>query len=455
MVALGLGACAHRMPVPNLPPTLIACETALLTAQQAASHAGLTDAARRIVPGFPHYRTDRVLASWANEPLSAAQWDALSAQLLRLGDEARDHESARLQAAPAPEWVPCAARLRDADLQSPRRRLALAERLAVPDDYSRAQRVGGAYWLARPFLRAGIASFHADIQARFTADLDDSMVMTRYTPPAQSTASPTWDVDALGIPQLSPEQWQALAERHAPHWWVETASDDDTAAAPRRDPNGRLTTAPEAVVYWQPGITRWGAEILPSVVYTLWFPARTATGRFDPYAGPLDGVVWRVTLDAEGKPLAYDSMHPCGCYRYLYPAQTLPRQPQDDPAQERTLIPQAVDAKGPLALRIAAGDHQLIRVVPAAEASAAITVPYRLLPYRALERGWLFGPDGLVAGTERGERWWLWPSGVISPGAMRQWGRHATAFVGRAHFDDPRYLEQVFVPPSMATDQRP
>ena len=55
------------------------------------------------------------------------------------------------------------------------------------------------------------------------------------------------------------------------------------------------------------------------------------------------------------------------------------------------------------------------------------------------------GEVGLVAGTERGERWLFWPMGVPEPGAMRQWGTHAIAFVGRRHFDDPNlfapYLE--------------
>jgi hypothetical protein len=34
--------------------------------------------------------------------------------------------------------------------------------------------------------------------------------------------------------------------------------------------------------------------------------------------------------------------------------------------------------------------------------------------------------------------------GIASPGAMRQWGRHATAFIGRRHFDDPRLFDQRF-----------
>ena len=56
----------------------------------------------------------------------------------------------------------------------------------------------------------------------------------------------------------------------------------------------------------------------------------------------------------------------------------------------------------------------------------------------------LYGPDGIVPGTERGERWLLWPMGVPEPGAMRQWGHHATAFVGRRHFDDPDLIERYF-----------
>ncbi len=56
----------------------------------------------------------------------------------------------------------------------------------------------------------------------------------------------------------------------------------------------------------------------------------------------------------------------------------------------------------------------------------------------------LFGQDGIVAGTERGERFLFWPMGIAEPGAMRQWGHHATAFVGRRHFDDARLFEGAF-----------
>ena len=55
-----------------------------------------------------------------------------------------------------------------------------------------------------------------------------------------------------------------------------------------------------------------------------------------------------------------------------------------------------------------------------------------------------FWSSGIMPGTERGERALFWPMGIASPGAMRQWGRHPTAFVGRRHFDDPRLLAERF-----------
>jgi hypothetical protein len=38
--------------------------------------------------------------------------------------------------------------------------------------------------------------------------------------------------------------------------------------------------------------------------------------------------------------------------------------------------------------------------------------------------------------------------GIANPGAMRQWGTHATAFVGRRHFDDADLFERRFAPSS-------
>ena len=55
----------------------------------------------------------------------------------------------------------------------------------------------------------------------------------------------------------------------------------------------------------------------------------------------------------------------------------------------------------------------------------------------------LYSEDGIIEASERAERFLLWPYGVASPGAMRQWGTHAIAFIGRRHFDDPFLLENL------------
>jgi hypothetical protein len=68
----------------------------------------------------------------------------------------------------------------------------------------------------------------------------------------------------------------------------------------------------------------------------------------------------------------------------------------------------------------------------------------RSLPHPGGAHASAFGPQGLIAGTERLERFFFWPMGIASAGAMRQWGRHATAFVGRRHFDDADLLERRF-----------
>jgi len=60
------------------------------------------------------------------------------------------------------------------------------------------------------------------------------------------------------------------------------------------------------------------------------------------------------------------------------------------------------------------------------------------------DRRSMFGQDSIAPGSRRLERLILWPTGVYSPGAMRQWGRHAVAFVGRRHFDDPFFMDKMF-----------
>ena len=101
-------------------------------------------------------------------------------------------------------------------------------------------------------------------------------------------------------------------------------------------------------------------------------------------------------------------------------------------------------------VRIAARTHYVERITPVAGPLAG--EPYALVPYDALRslpqadggRRSAFAADGIIRGTERAERFFFWPMGICSAGAMRQWGREPTAFVGRRHFDDADLMEKRF-----------
>jgi hypothetical protein len=170
-------------------------------------------------------------------------------------------------------------------------------------------------------------------------------------------------------------------------------------------------------------------------------------------AGKLDGLVWRVTLAPDGEPLVFDSMHACGCYHQFFPTPRARPLPAPDDTEEWMFSPQSLPRLAPgerPLLRVASGTHAIERVgiVRGTDSLAR----YELRPYAELRslqrfgtgRASAFGEDGLVAGSERAERFLFWPMGIASAGAMRQWGRHATAFVGRRHFDGADLLEKRF-----------
>jgi hypothetical protein len=69
----------------------------------------------------------------------------------------------------------------------------------------------------------------------------------------------------------------------------------------------------------------------------------------------------------------------------------------------------------------------------------------RSLLYSEEDRRSMFSQDGIAPGSERSERFILWPSGVLSPGAMRQWGRQAVTLLGKRHFDDPFFMDRMYI----------
>ncbi|HVE90466.1 MAG TPA: hypothetical protein VNA44_12290, partial [Burkholderiaceae bacterium] len=217
--------------------------------------------------------------------------------------------------------------------------------------------------------------------------------------------------------------------------------------------------ASSPVVYTRLTYALLGGLIHPQLVYTFWFSERPGADgtKFDLLAGKLDGVVWRVTINAAGDALVYDSMHACGCYHLFFPTGKVAARNLPATLDETLFVPQTVRAapRGEkVVLRIESGTHYLQRVsVSAISADAPPhAIAYALqderklttLPRRAGGTRSAYGEDGMIAGSERAERWFFWPMGIKSAGQMRQWGHHATAFVGRRHFDDPLLFDAYF-----------
>ncbi len=435
---------------------------------EAVAQAGVMDNGYHHIPAYPFLRSSRLLASLASTALTPEQLRTWVDMLRQLDIQSRSAELQNLGLATEPrekqlgELDRCGRALAAALLHSPGDIQTLRDNVSVPDDYSWLQRSLGAYPVAVPFLNMGIAGYHEEVRQHYSQPLDFKNSLTRLSPAVVTDAQRAAAAeqvrisqrDALGIPQLTESDWSQLEQVHAPHWLIETGGEFDRIGHPRLGTPPTVNPA-DATVFVQRGYGRYEGRILPQISYVAWFSERPAKSTFDSYAGALDGLIWRVTLDEQGQPLLYDTIHPCGCYHYYFPAQELKRREIGGYWQEPVLFPQdGVVPAGPLAIVVQSATHFVLRVTPAGELRADNTGPYRLAPYSdllSLPTGTgstrsLFDEEGFVPGTERLERYWLWPSGVSSPGAMRQWGRHATSFVGNGHFGDPDFLDALPYP---------
>jgi hypothetical protein len=511
MGALGLGlalalfaaGCA-QMPTPPLPPASVAatspCQAWFQALDAQVARAGVRDAGTAPVKDHAYLRVDRFTASlvdrlpaWREPQSPPAAWTLWVARMLELDRQARQHELANLPPATRralairfdlPDAAAMAAYTRSCGEQRVQAELATAQQLqqlraqlAVPDDYVGAYRLLGLYPLTRlPFL-AGVRQFEAQTRQRFGTGVGvpPGTRQLRLLPPDEPGPQARdleglWRAAAdhpLGIPLPTPEQAAQLFARHAPVFDLGIASDDDRPGALFWNTSASAESAPavntgQPVVYRQLAYTRYGDTSLLQLVYTLWFGARTAsTVPVDLLAGPIDGLVWRVTLSADGAPWVYDSIHPCGCYHMFFPVPGVTPRTAPPGQGEWAFSPADAPMPGPgqrIVLRVAAGTHYLEGIsTQAATAPGNATDVYQWRDYDTLRslptpdggHRSVFGPDGIMPGTDRLESWLFWPMGIARAGAMRQWGRHATAFVGQRHFDDARLIEERFHPGSL------
>jgi hypothetical protein len=427
---------------------------------------GTRDAQSPRVPGFPHLRTDRVLARLAaattvesgDEP--AAPWYRALAELDAADRSLELANTAGTTTATVAALAACRQTLSVADQELLAKLLAVAQ---VPDDYSTTLRALGLYPLTRYLFAAGVERWQQETLAIFAAQAQGATggrQRVRYVPGPLPESLPTVrELPQLGLPGVAGPTLAELVVRHAPRLEIETAGDQDRPGALVWQADGvggeRLAVATAApVLYVRSGHAQMAGRWLLQLSYTAWFSERPPERAVDLLAGRFDGLLWRVTLAEDGSPLVYDTIHPCGCYHLFFPGERLRARARPAGIDEGLFAPQVLPA--PMAnervvLRLAAGTHYLQQVVVEAAAAAA-GVPLALrdddelrsLPLPGGGRRSVFAADGLLPGSERLERFFFWPMGVRSAGQMRQSGRHATAFVGRRHFDDPALLDRYF-----------
>lgn len=450
------------------------------------TQADVRDAQAARIPGFPYLRVNRFLASFAAEPLNDAVFHAWAGRMRALAEQGWEMEWRNLpeaaqrrfyQAAVAQGKLHdgddmlsavrmCGVLLQYAQLQHARARERLRDTARVPDEYRTWQRVAGLYPLTALAFAAGIHRWHEETRRTFAQDLSALPAagqLVRYAPPARPALT-TQEVaeilqrsarNPLRIPEPDAADRERLFAAFAPSFVVDVATEADRIGTPRWTTSDYpIIDTRQPIVYRQLSHARYQDRVLLQLNYIIWFPARPRSGALDLLGGHIDGLTWRVTLTPDGRPWVYDAMHNCGCYHLFFPTARAAMRAQPATLEETAFAPQHAPqptAPGGLTLRVAHTTHYLQRIMEH-PAETAQTMHYqwddydslRALPAPLGARRSLFRSDGIVPGTDRLERILFWPMGIPHPGAMRQWGRHATAFVGRRHFDDPGLLEKNF-----------
>ena len=458
------------------------CVESFAAIDDAVERAGTRDAQAARIPGFPHLRATRFLAALAPEIdvtdntafefwsgwLASTATKARGYELANMSEPARTALRGRLGKDPETLVADCTALLGTFDKQHGETREILGSTVHVPDHYNDTFRVIGIYPLTSVPVKIGFELWKERNLSSFSgppSELKTEGTVIRFAPASDTPSMPPRAVadllrrradNPLDIPRPTDPELRRLAAAFAPVFAIDVKGNHDRIGAPTltsvevADIDTRVPRA-----YVQPSWAMLDGVPVLQISYLVWFSERPPTGDLDILAGRLAGLIWRVTIGRDGRPVLYDSIHPCGCYHLFFPVRPtrLRDNPIDEPG-EGTVVPVHAPILGPnqrIVLHIGSGNHYL-RAISAATMGALGSTPYELVSMDELRRfpsptggtRSLYDQQGIVAGTDRSERFLLWPMGILSPGAMRQWGTHATAFVGRRHFDDPYLIDKAF-----------
>jgi hypothetical protein len=459
LIAVLLNGCATRSEFNSkLPQNIQSCLQVFAALDLQTNAAARGDAAYARIANFPYLRVDRYTASFKSD--SSANLPALLEKMRLLDMESRRFELTDvrdLQRAGS-----CGQQLLAHDLQDIERMQRLVDSIKVPDDYVTAYRVFGAYALTKLPFAAGVKRLETERLKQFS--LNPSESDKARTSAAEKIIYAIKQSPDARVTELHPDaEVEYLIHAHAPLFLISKTSNADIPGALEWQGEEVGVNTAKPVIYTQSTFTRYGELSLRQLVYTIWFSERPATKgeAIDLLAGKLDGITVRVTVAPNGEALVYDSIHPCGCYHQFFPTAKATLKSIPSGLDEWAFVPRTLpvwQSGDRLLLHLAPGTHYIdqIDLVSSARGNSSMfvqsQVSLRPIAYdtlRALptpDGGYrsAFDPRGFIRGSERLESWLFWPMGIANAGAMRQWGKHATAFVGRRHFDDPRLMEERF-----------
>lgn len=390
------------------------------------AEAGVGDASYRRVEGFPYLRTDRLMSSYDRELDDPGMLEAWLLQLRDNDNFSRDVELRNLgldtseRSTLLLDMRLCAVWLSFMEAGDPRRLRAMI----------RAVRESGEVIPAPSPADAASAPARSDMTPRIWRTARDEEAQALLARFARLPRDP------LQRTGLTVDGWKALAAEFAPTFAIGGAQSMRTPAALAWN-GDRLTTDPaRPTVYFMPAFARAGETVLMQFHYFVWF----TNGN-----NAIDGVIWRVTLDPQGRPLLYDSLGVDGRGYRIHPARAL--QVRSERILESGLVAEDVVGLGPLRVTIEADAAMVTAVAPDMPGVDAQQQAYALASYEdllMLPRG-----DGTMSVFD-------------AAGRLRQSGDHAAMQIGhhaplaplQLTFDDPRLVEAHFLLPADIEPER-
>ena len=452
------------------------CAEFFAALDQAVKQAGVRDPEEFRLKNHPYLRVNRFLTSFATEIDDEAAFDDWVKRLQHLDQNARFFEIANLppkslsnlhletgETDIRKKVIQCGDFLKVIDFKNADQRRKFKANVKAFDDYLLLRRILGLYPITSMFVSSGIYRYQSEVHKSFSNQPPPpGWQKICYLPAVSNDSQPsaadilkTAGRDAIGIPEYSSQDLKTLYEFFAPVWELQTKENFDRIGTPfwTADKNPAIDTD-RPISFQRLSFSRFEGKILTQLNYVVWFPARPKEGSFDIYGGFLDGLIYRITLDSDGQPLLYETVHSCGCYHKFYPTDRLQVLKKIDYAEKPLVLTAPVadpnSARMVVALETRTHYVKSLYTIPGGVKTAAVSYSFadydqlRSLKYLEHEHRSFFREDSIVNGSERLERYLLWPTGVLSPGAMRQWGRHSVAFIGKRHFDDPNLIENIF-----------